>query len=237
MRADKSALGTIPTISYHFCEAVRSASAFGWYLFPPAEIRLMWDGAEVFYAVNDDWRRLTSIHLGDEFLEYWDDHAPADLQGHAPPYLTHVSVPGVVQIWSGFLVSSLEDWAILVRAPANMLYSRRYTCYEGIIETDRFQPCPLFINIRLLSTDCEIVIPTTKPLFQAQPLRRECYSDAVLTSDRVKSFAPGPDGNGGMSDADWDGFRRTTRSADPLDHRHTAGAYGASVRRRSKRGE
>lgn len=235
MRADKSALGTIPTISYHYCEALRAASAFGWYVFPPSEIRLMWDGAEVFHVDDGDWRRLTSIHLDDEFLDYWDNHAPADLKGHAPPYLSHGPVPGIVQVWSGFLVSSADDWAILIRAPSNMLYNRRYFCYDGLIETDRFKPCPLFINIRLLPTDCEIVIPTTRPLFQVQPVRRECYSDAVLNSDCLKAFAPGTDGGEGMSDADWDGYRKTTRSADPADREHRAGSYGANVRRRGKR--
>lgn len=235
MRADKSALGTIPTVSYQYCEAMRTASAFGWYVFPATEIRLLWDGAEVFYADDGDWRTLTSIHLDDEFLDYWDRHAPADLKGHAPPYLTHLSVPGIVQIWSGFLVSSADDWAILVRAPANFLYSRRFACYEGLIETDRFKPCPLFMNIRLISTDSEIVIPTTKPLFQVQPIHRECFSDAVLASDHLKPFEPGSDGNEGMSEADWDGFRMTTRKVDPTGHQHNPGSYGANVRRRGKR--
>lgn len=237
MRADKSALGTIPTVTYQYCEAVRTASAFGWYVFPPTEIRLIFDGSEVLYADGNDWRVLTSIHLEDEFLDYWDSHAPADQEGRAPPYLSHLLVPGIVQIWSGFLISSAEDWSILVRSPANLHQSRKFVCYDGIIETDRFKPCPLFINIRLLSTDVEIVIPTNKPLFQVQPLRRECYADAVLDSDRLKSFVPNPDDDDddGMTEADWDGYRKTTRSVDPADTTHKAGSYGVNVRRRGKR--
>lgn len=235
MRADKSALGTIPAVVHQYCEPVRVASAFGWYIFPPTEIRLLWDGAEVLYADNGDWRSLTSVHLEDEFLDYWDTHAPADLKGHAPPYLTHLLVPGSVQIWSGFLVSSADDWSVLIRGPANLLQSRRFTCYEGLIETDSFKPCPLFINIRLLSTDCEIVIPTIKPLFQVQPLCRECYSDAILDTCRLKGLVPSADGDNGMSVADWDGFRKTTRTVDPTESQRGPGSYGANVRRRGKR--
>src|SRR5437016_6504113 len=35
MRADRSALGVIPTAAFQYCEALTSASAFGWYLFSP----------------------------------------------------------------------------------------------------------------------------------------------------------------------------------------------------------
>jgi hypothetical protein len=234
MRADKSALGTLSAVSYQYCEAVRTASAFGWYVFPPTEIRLMWDGVDTYYFVDGDWIQLTSVLLGNGFLDYWDLHAPADLKGHAPPYLSQLLVPGVVQIWSGFLVGTTDDWAALVRAPANLPHNRRYACFDGLIETDRYKPCPLFINIQLISTDCEIVIPTTKPLFQLQPVRREAYSDDVLESAQLKGLEAGSDGRKGMADDDWDGFRRTTRSVDPTDARHRSGSYGARVRRRGK---
>src|SRR5258708_13169488 len=43
-RADSSAAGSMPTRAFRFCEAIRVASAFGWYLFPPIGLSLMWDG-------------------------------------------------------------------------------------------------------------------------------------------------------------------------------------------------
>jgi hypothetical protein len=233
MRADESALGTLPTAAYQYCEAVRTASSFGWYVFPPTDIRLAWDGAEALYETGGEWRPLTSVHLGDGFLDLWDAHAPADLKGRAPPYLSSLFVPGIVQIWSGLLVSSARDWSVLIRPLANVPQSHAFACSEGVIETDRFGPCPLFVNIRLLSTDREIVIPKLKPLFQIQPIRRECYAGATL-----KDVAPKQDdANGpfGMSESDWDGFRSTIRSADPRDTDHKTGSYGASVRRRAKR--
>ena len=44
-RADKSAAGSMPTRAFRYCEAMRTASAFGWYIFPPMSFKLMWDGA------------------------------------------------------------------------------------------------------------------------------------------------------------------------------------------------
>jgi hypothetical protein len=228
MRADQSALGTLPAAAYQFCEAIRAASSFGWYVFPPVDIRLRWNGFEVLHLVDDEWRPLGSEHLGDEFLELWDAHVPPDLLGRAPPYISNLFVPGIVQIWSGLLVGSTDGWSILVRPPANMP-SSSYLCYEGLIETDRFKPCPLFVNIRLLSTDRDIVIPRTRPLFQVQPVRRESYADAILRDVEFRT------GEGfGLSPEDWAGFRKTIRSAVAGDTSHRAGSYGAAVRRRAK---
>jgi hypothetical protein len=235
MRADESALGTLPAAAYQFCEAVRAASSFGWYVFPPCDIRLRWGGAETQHFVDGEWHPLGSEHLGEDFLALWDAHVPEDLRGRAPPYLSNLFVPGIVQIWSGHLVGTAPGWSVLVRPPANMFINRSFACFEGLVETDRFGPCPLFVNIRLLATDREIVIPRTRPLFQLQPIRRECYADATL---KDVSFASRESGDGnpfGMSDADWAGFRKTIRNADPADSSHRAGSYGAGVRRRAKR--
>ena len=44
-RADRLAAGTMPTRAFRYCEAMTSASAFGWYVFPPMAFSLMWDGS------------------------------------------------------------------------------------------------------------------------------------------------------------------------------------------------
>ena len=39
-RADRSADGMIPVRAYRYCEAIATASGFGWYLFPPMSFSL-----------------------------------------------------------------------------------------------------------------------------------------------------------------------------------------------------
>ena len=49
MRADRSAAGTLPIRAVRYCEAVTSATAFGWWLFPPIGLEILWDGNEIFW--------------------------------------------------------------------------------------------------------------------------------------------------------------------------------------------
>jgi len=236
LRSDKSALGTLPTAAFQYCEPVRTASAYGWYIFPPVDIKLFWDGVDVFYALDGDWSQLESILLGEDFLEYWDQHAPADLKGHSPPLLTNTFVPGIVQIWSGLMVSTSKNWSVLVGPLSNIPQTRHFACFEGLVETDTFKPCPLFINIKLLVTDCEIIIPKKKPLFQVKPVQRECYSDATLSHVEHVGLIPRIEGGaGGMTEDDWNGYRSTVRRIDGSTDGHTPGSYGAERRRRAKR--
>ena len=57
-RADRAAAGAMPLRAYRYCEAMTTASAFGWYLFPPMTFSLMWDGRmEVLWTYEgaDGW--------------------------------------------------------------------------------------------------------------------------------------------------------------------------------------
>ena len=262
MRADKSALGGIPAAAHQYCEALRTASSFGWYVFPPTDISLRWDGAEVFFlnrdqdgsnalgggAVNDApgasgatgrWEPLTS-HTSPEMGAAWDAACPADLKGGVPPYLSALFVPGVVQIWTGLFAATAPDWNVLVRPLANVVGSRAYSVYEGAIETGWFKPCPVFINIRLLATNEIIHIGRDKPLFQLQPLHASCFDSAVadagmvdqLPAMRTSDAVANPDGHAAA--AFWDGVSNTIRSVS-AERPPDFGRYGAEVRKRAKR--
>ncbi len=242
LKADPSALSTLPTAAFQFCEPVRTASSYGWYVFPPMDLRLRWNGADAFYSTGGGWQPLSSVHLDADYIDYWNQHAPEDLIDRAPPFLTHLFVPGVVQIWSGFLVSSKPGWSVNIRPPVNLAQSRSYFCFEGIVETDAFKPCPLFVNIKLISTEHDIVLPKLKPLFQVQPLHQSCYAHATLNYVEQVGLEPMTDAaeNDGMSAADWDGYRKTVRSVEPIrtsEDDHIGGTYGAQARRRRRREE
>ena len=50
IRADTSVLGTLPARGFQHCEALRSASSFGWYVFPPIDFTLQWDGSQIIWT-------------------------------------------------------------------------------------------------------------------------------------------------------------------------------------------
>lgn len=179
IRADASVLGTLPSRGFQYCEALRAASSFGWYVFPPLDFTLQWDGSQVIWTYRGakDWYALESAQFPG-FQAVFDRLAPKHLRGFAPPFLTALIEPGLIQVWTGLFVESAADWSILVRPPANLPRSLAYDLYEGIVESDRWFG-PLFTNVRLIKTDVPIHFGTETPLVQVQPLHRKTYAEEV----------------------------------------------------------
>jgi hypothetical protein len=234
LRGDKAALGTLPTAAYQYCEAVRIASSWGWYIFPPKDIRLLWNGVDLYHEVDGEWCELKSVALSDEFVEHWDAHAPEDLKGHWPPFMTALFIQGMVQIWSGLLISTAPGWSVIIGPPSNLPQTRHFSCFEGVVETDSFGPAPLFMNLKLQATDREILIPRDKPLFFVRPVLRECYAEAAL-AHAEPGLGAEDDGAPGMSAADWEGYRRTVRKIDAPIEAYQPGRYAIEQRKRAKR--
>lgn len=226
IRADMTALGTIPSAALRYCEAVRTASSFGWYAFPARSINLLFDGTDTYMEHESGWERLDSEHAADPD-QWWNHYCPEHLNDMAPPLVTSIGQPGYVQIWSGLLVQTRKDWSSLIRPIANTSQSGQYFCFEGIVETDRYGPAPLFINMRLLTTNVPISIDANEPLFQVQPVHRCCYDTDTLNDFQLVEPVD-------MSDDDWSGYRKTVRSVDPAINDHQQGQYAVQTRKRAK---
>jgi hypothetical protein len=229
LRADASVLGTLPARGFQYCEALRSASSFGWYVFPPLEFTLQWDGSQILWTYRGakSWYPLTSAQFPG-YQALFDRAVPERLRGCAPPFLTALSEPGIVQLWTGFFIESAEDWSVLVRAPANLPRSLAFDLYEGIVETDRWFG-PLFTNLRLIKTDVPIQFSTETPLVQVQPLHRSTYAEEVSNAFSViadpRSF-PG---------AVWQRYEQTIVKPS-LDPARPVAAYATAARRRRRSG-
>ncbi|RZI98975.1 MAG: hypothetical protein EOO54_28035 [Haliea sp.] len=232
MRADKAALGLLPTLAFRHCEPVRLASSYGWYAFPAEEIRLRWNGSDVFVREDGRWNILLRSDLPG-FAAYWNQHVPPDLADLAPPFLTRLQMPGMVQIWTGLLCSTAPGWSVLVRPPSNMRGSFLYSAFEGIVETDRFKLCPLFMNIQLVATDVDIVLPKTVPLLQVQPLLRETYQQQAHASQEIDGLEVQADGRPALSHDEWQAYRRTIR-VEEEGQPSEPGHYAADARKRAR---
>ncbi len=226
-RADRSVGGTIPTRAYRYCEAIASASSYGWYVFPPINFSLVWDGSEVMwtYEGEDEWYPLRSAQLPG-FANHFAANAPDDIKDFSPPFLSVFVEPGLIQIWSGLVARTAPDWGLLVRPVANLPRRQGYELFEGIVESDRWFG-PLFTNARLTRTDVPIEFRTDVPLMQLQPVPRYVYSDGTL--DAFETVAE----VGDLSAADWDRYRETVVKPSVAPQRRP-GRYAVATRKRAQ---
>ena len=219
-RADRSADGTLPVNAYRYCEAIASASAFGWYIYPPLSFSLWWDGTEIAwtYGGATEWYALRGAQYPG-FREVFEKTAPDDLVTLAPPFLVQGSLPGVVQIWSGYFARTAARWALLSRGVANLPRTQGYENFEGIIETDTWFG-PLFTNIRLTRTNSPVAFHVRRPLFQVQPLLRQCYQEPPFEVLEITDLRPD----------DWQRFAATMKPN--TDQMRAFGHYAVDTRKR-----
>ena len=212
MRADASALGSIPTRAFRYCEAIRVASAFGWYVFPALDFSLLWSGDDNGLSWRcdrveglDHWQPLSEAVQLPGQSTLFDDAAPEDVRGFSPPWLTRMWEPGHVQIWSGLIARTRADISLLIRPVANLPRCGGYEVFDGMIEADSWFG-PLFSNIRLTRSDQPVEFRTHWPIAQVQPIPRSAYDNQSLNDVAV---LPGLDK---LTHMDWSDFRRTVVS-------------------------
>ena len=170
-----------------FCEAVTSSSSYGYWIFPPLTIRLLWDGEQIFwsYGDNDDWLPLSSTDSGavqyPGFSDTFDTLAPDYLGGYSPPLISSLLEPGNFQLWSGLLAKTRPGWSLNIRAPVNVPRIPTLDTWEGIVETDIWLG-PLFGNFRITKTDTPVVLRANTPFLQVQAVPQMAYSNEILES-------------------------------------------------------
>lgn len=226
VRADRSACGTLSARAVRYCEALTSATAFGWWLFPAIDVELLWDGSDIFWRCDEapDWMPLLPSAQMPDYAAEFDAAAPARLQGCAPPFLTALPEPGTLQMWTGLVARTAPDWHLLVRSPANMAPPGGISLFEGIVETDRWFG-PLFTNMRFTRSHMPIRLRADYPLLQVQPVPRQSYSAATL--DRM-AVTTGPMQ---LTEADWEAYHASIAEPNSRPDR-PFGAYATAVRKR-----
>jgi len=224
-RADRSAAGSLPTRAFRYCEPATSASGYGYYVFPPVGFSLQWDGHDVMWTWDGaaDWFPLKSA-LFPAFQPVFDAVAPKEIREFAPPFVSALQEPGLVQVWTGLVARTAPGWSLLVRAPANLQRRGAYESFEGIIETDRWFG-PLITNLRLTKTDVPIDFRPDFPLLQVQPLPRHAYEDATLNNYELV-----PDLEQ-LTPEDWDDYYDTVVRPHVQEVR-PRGQYATAARKR-----
>lgn len=227
-RAERSAAGFLPSRAMRYCDALTSATGFGYWVFPPLTMRLMWDGEQIFWAYgeSEEWLPVTNTDSGavqyPDFGEAFDQLAPDYLRGYAPPFLTALPELGAVQIWTGLLARTRPGWSLNVRSPVNLPGVPGLVAWEGIVETDIWFG-PLFNNFRITRTDTPVTIRANAPLLQVQPVPQVAYREETM-SDFVCSEADA------LADGDWTRLSKILLPNPDWEARQ--GEYAVMVRKR-----
>lgn len=226
-RADRSAAGSLPTRAFRYCEPVVTASAFGYYVFPPFDFSVVWDGHDVMWTYDGagEWLPLRHAQFP-HFAAHFDERVPEEIRGFSPPFLSALQEPGLLQVWTGMIARTAPGWSLLIRPCANLPRNGAFEPFEGIIETDRWFG-PLITNLRLTKTDTPIAFSADYPLLQVQALPREALDEGGLNNYEIV-----PDIEG-LRPEDWDDFYDTVVRPNVKVNR-PRGEYAAIARRRRK---
>ena len=211
-----------------YCDALTSATGYGYWLFPPMDLCFTWDGEKVFWSPDGDetWQELSGTQSSavqfPGFAEKFDRLAPERFQNYSPPFLTALPELGAVQIWTGLLARTKPGWSLSIRSPVNLPPTPGLTCWEGIVETDLWFG-PLFNNFRITKTDTTVWLRAAVPFLQVQPIPQVSYRDTTLLDFSVRE----PDS---MTTDEWNDLSSVLLPTDDLDARQ--GLYAVTVRKR-----
>ena len=227
-RAERSAAGFLPSRAMRYCDALTSATGYGYWVFPPLTLRLTWDGEQVFWSHGEDerWLPLSGTDSGaiqyPDFGEIFDGVVPENLRGYSPPLLSALPELGGIQIWTGLLAKTRPGWSLNVRSPVNLPGAPGIVAWEGIVETDIWLG-PLFSNFRITRTDAPVTLRASVPFLQVQPVPQVAYRDENL-SDFVCHEAKS------VTEDDWARLSKVLLPQPDWEARQ--GEYAVTVRKR-----
>lgn len=223
IRADATASGTMAIRAFRYCEPIRLATALGWYIFPPIDFSVIWDGVVVKWKCDglDEWITLDAVQFP-KFASYFDSKCPEDIRGYSPPFVSSVVQPGVIQVWSGLVVQTAPGWYSYVRSPINLPKSRHATSFEGVIETDNWFG-PLFSNFQIDRMNEEVRFKRSEPMFTVVIVPEALVKDKTLQNAVVE------DGIDDLSPEDWAAYRRTI--VERVGANRVTGSYAVRSRK------
>jgi hypothetical protein len=226
--AQRDAGGSLPVRAVRYCAAITSACAFGWWLYPPMDAWLFWDGHTIFYSFDaEEYQPLDDSCEFPGMAEALVAHVPDGMEPIGSALFTALPEPGVVQMSLGVIASTAPGWSLLLRRPANLPLFGGYDTLEGIVETDVWR-APLFINLRLTRTHSPIRLHAMAPLVQAQPVPQWLYHPATMADMQLGGLAD-------MTSEDWRAWNHTfVEPASRPCRKH--GEYATASRKRQRGG-
>jgi hypothetical protein len=240
--ASTDLMGAMPVRAAQFCVPLKAASGLGFYVFPPADFAVRWDGQRSDVSWLDDQGRTTDwlpLDGGVDVFLPGSAGVPAAVPGERAADLDSVmdaeGAPFInadpraaaqMEITTGLVARTPPGWGILVRGLANWAAQRDHQILDGFVETDWYRAY-LPVIVRLTTPGAEV------RFFKHLPM-------AQLLVLPLSALRPTPGGETGTSAgiAEWpeDVWREFVAARSPRHRNEQRGTYASASRRAERTG-
>jgi hypothetical protein len=174
--ADRSLRGTAHKGGTRWCGPYTHANKAGWWLFPPVDMDITWNGGSEF-----DWELHTPYSDVDRHLIHFlldGDEVSAHKwlnEGGRDKFSWGLVEEGVVQIWTGCIFETPPGWGLHIRSPIN-LGNPNFHVMEAVLETDWLQQ-DIWMNLVFDKPGERVELRRDgwPPVAQLVPIRKEAY--------------------------------------------------------------
>ncbi|MBS1955558.1 MAG: hypothetical protein JST89_15355 [Cyanobacteria bacterium SZAS-4] len=187
--ADKSLMGDAPTGALRWCGPFTHANAYGFWVYPPLDIDIIWHGGRSFeYEI---------IH-GYSHADYDHMHGlqqPGDSYQYGPREKIDAGTvfEGIFSIWTGCAFQTPPGWALMIRSVINKPVSPVFKIQEGILETD-WLAYDIWMNLQFVQQNKKVSLRrgnVASPIAQIVPVPRQAYdSPWELTESMMERSTP-----------------------------------------------
>lgn len=153
--ASRDVRGSLPARAAKVCTPLTAAASFGWYIYPPADFAVRWDGDETQWTLLEAnepvaWRSLGGGHDGslpiarDAIAQVpesrRDDLDIFDRYGGAPAFIdADPRSPDRLEIVTGLLARTRPGWLLHISEAPNWPGPEGVQIYEGLVECEWYR--------------------------------------------------------------------------------------------------
>ena len=182
-RAEKTLHGNASSAAMRWCGPFAHANAYGFWVFPPFDIDIIWHGGRSFE------HRLNSLYTDEDAALVTRLQRPEDHYRYTPRKKIEFgsTLDSVVSVWTGCIFQTPPGWGLMIRDPININSSAIFRVQEAILETD-WMSYDIWINLLFIQQDKWAHIRRGEgwpPIAQLVPVPTAAY-------DRAWSLTDGP---------------------------------------------
>lgn len=179
--AEKTLRGDAPTAAMRWCGPFAHANAYGFWVFPPFDLDVVWHGGRSFE------HRFESLYTDEDASLVSRLQRPEDRYRYTPRKKIEFgsTLESVVSIWTGCIFQTPPGWSLMIRDPININASAILRVQEAILETD-WMPYDIWINLQFIQQDKWVQIRRGEgwpPIAQLVPVPTAAYDPPWRLTD------------------------------------------------------